>query len=391
MKILYIVFLVMSAVFYPLYHDDLSFLLLVTLLIFPVFMGIILGVTVKKLKIKISGVPERVTRGEKLTIRVHVKNPTVIPVSSCVVNMLYRTDGDKRFHKYSMSVPVKARSSEVIVMNLTPEHCGTVECIIKHASVFDLIGLFSARIKLGTRLSCAVMPKELPFAPEEGLMSAESASGSCSGVRTDGEPPDVAEMRDYRDGDRMNRIHWKLSSRSENFIVKEFSGHRAAHILAVPDLAACKKADEADRVLDVYASLMRSAISCGITADVLLKDSEDGEIKLQRAENAAELDRLLYRQVSALEYGGEISLTAELTECYGSISAVQSAFSRIIIITPSEKKTALSALEQVSCGVETDVFNVGEKGAVEEDKHSDVIIYDIFSGEGLALPEGFAI
>ena len=127
MKILYIVFLVMSAVFYPLYHDDLSFLLLVTLLIFPVFMGIILGVTVKKLKIKISGVPERVTRGEKLTIRVHVKNPTFIPVSSCVVNMLYRTDGDKRFHKYSMSVPVKARSSEVIVMNLTPEHCGTVE------------------------------------------------------------------------------------------------------------------------------------------------------------------------------------------------------------------------------------------------------------------------
>lgn len=391
MKILYIVFLIMSAVFYPLYHDDLSFLLLVTLLIFPVFMGIILAVTVKRLKIKISGVPERVTRGEKLTIRVHVKNPMVIPVSSCVVNMLYRTDGDKKFRRYSMSVPVKARSSEVIVMNLTPEHCGTVECIIKHASVFDLIGLFSARIKLGTRFSCAVMPKELPFAAEDSLKGADSVSGICTGTKTEGEPPDVAEMRDYRDGDRMNRIHWKLSSRSENFIVKEFSGHTTAHILAVPDLAACKKADEADRVLDVYASIMRSAVSCGVSADVMLKDAEDGEIKLQRAENAAELDGLLYRQVSALEYGGETSLTAELTECYGSLAAAQGAFSRIIIVTPSEKKEALSALEQVSGGEETDVFNVGEKGAVEEDRHSDVIIYDVFSGGELALPEHFAI
>lgn len=391
MKILYIVFLIMSAVFYPLYHDDLSFLLLVTLLMFPVFMGIILVITVKRLKIKISGVPDRVTRGEKLTIRVHVKNPMVLPVSSCVVNMLYRTDGDKKFRRYSMSVPVRARSSEVIVMNLTPEHCGTVECIIKHASVFDLIGLFSARIRLGTSFSCAVMPKELPFAAEDSLKGADSVSGICTGARTDGEPPDAAEMRDYRDGDRMNRIHWKLSSRSENFIVKEFSGHTTAHILAVPDLAACKKADEADRVLDVYASLMRCAVSCGISADVLLKDGEDGEIKLQRAENAAELDELLYRQVSDLEYGGETSLTAELSEYYGSLAAAKGAFSRIVIITPSEKKEALSALEQVSGGEEADVFNVGEKGAVEEDRHSDVIIYDVFSGGELTLPEGFAI
>ena len=37
------------------------------------------------------------------------------------------------------------------------------------------------------------------------------------------DPSQIFEIRDYRPGDKMQKIHWKLSAKSDSLIVKEYS------------------------------------------------------------------------------------------------------------------------------------------------------------------------
>lgn len=390
MLLLYIIILAAAAVFYPMYSDNLSFILLLILLIYPVLMAILLFITAKSVKIKTVPFPHAALRGEKINIGVQIKNPMPIPVLCCVITMLYKSDGDKKYKKYSVQVPLKAHCSENVVIDIVPNHCGTLKCMIKQATVYDLMGLFRWKIKLGVSSDIPIMPREFEiFADDKNNIQTDYA-GFLSQNLSCSDPPDVSGMRNYRDGDRINCIHWKLSSRSEEYIVKEFEKQSSEKVLLIPDLPICKNYNEADRVLDAYASIMRFTVSAEINCAALIVT--DGEVFSRLSpNNSDELDSMILKQISDISFGKELSLTARLSENYSDFSSQTGDFSHIIIITPHEKKEILAQFEQVSGSKRISVFNVGEKGAVGEDKNSDIIVYDIFNGKNFVFPEYFVL
>lgn len=379
----------MSAVFYPLFRDDLSFILLVTLLVFPLIMLITLIISTASLKIKLSGFSETTVRGEKIAMRVNIQNRCFLPIASLALNLYYRADGEKSYKKYSLTIPVKAHSTENVVVNITPKHCGTVECYIKKAVVSDLIGLLSLPKKLGYRCRIAVMPVETECsAAVENSFDSISDSMTFSSCRSGDDPSEVFGLRDYRNGDRMNRIHWKLSSRSSDFIVKELSMPISSKLLIVPDISACRNRDEVDLVMDVFASLARFLVCENIGCTILDRDSE---LNFLPAAADNELNGIIIQQVYNLsEYTNNLSLTAELSALYAE-SDEGGHFSHTIIITPTERKAALCQLEQGGISENITVLCTGEKGSIEEDKHSDVIILYINEGGSVRIPENFTI
>jgi len=106
-------------------------------------------------------------------------------------------------------------------------HCGRVDLAIRRVDVCDMLGLFCIPVpKQNGRAdtgSVYVLPElqsrtiEIEDAADLGLDSA-----TYSTEKPGGDPAEIFQLRDYRDGDARRSVHWKLSSRMNRLIVREF-------------------------------------------------------------------------------------------------------------------------------------------------------------------------
>lgn len=99
---------------------------------------------------------------------------------------------------------------------------GTYEIGVKCFYIYDFFRIFRFRADVDSLITVYVLPRRLTL--DETLAQAISDST----VRTVRSPLvvdklEVSDIRDYQNGDPLKSIHWKLSSKSENFIVKDYN------------------------------------------------------------------------------------------------------------------------------------------------------------------------
>ncbi len=85
----------------------------------------------------------------------------------------------------------------------------------------DLFGVFSTETLLPARSALTVYPhieRLAYFSLETGL----DASGQNQLMQTARTTPQAAGVREYQHGDPLNRIHWPLSAKKDQWMVKEF-------------------------------------------------------------------------------------------------------------------------------------------------------------------------
>lgn len=94
---------------------------------------------------------------------------------------------------------------------------GSIRYTIKKAFILDYLGLVPIPVKKGGSILLTVLPdKEMPY-PEPELVerSARSFKPKPQGFSEE------HELRPYRDGDPLNLIHWKLSRKVDDYIIRE--------------------------------------------------------------------------------------------------------------------------------------------------------------------------
>ncbi|MGN1111968.1 MAG: DUF58 domain-containing protein [Acutalibacteraceae bacterium] len=132
------------------------------------------------------------------------------------------------------------------------KHCGCVNISARYARVYDFTGIFFLPVKLNFSESILVMP--LAERPE---LQPDSQSTAVLGFKPKpgGGFSDYYELRPYRSGDSLKSVHWKLSSKLDELIVKEPSEAVYRKLVVKPEIT--DKPDENDYILArfLYASL----------------------------------------------------------------------------------------------------------------------------------------
>ena len=97
-------------------------------------------------------------------------------------------------------------------------HCGGMIVTVKKARIFDYLGLFSLPVRKKETLTLLVRPRPLPMALPEELHRH-----ICPGWKPKygGGFAENHELRPYRPGDSLNQIHWKLSAKTGELILRE--------------------------------------------------------------------------------------------------------------------------------------------------------------------------
>ena len=131
----------------------------------------------------------------------------------------------------SNAVRCTERSLRVSMAPLTGYHVkntvsfrfrGTYDIGVKCFYVYDLFRIFRARVDVENLTTVYVLPRRL------NLEDTAAHSVSDDTARTVRSPLvvdklEVSDIRDYQNGDSLKSIHWKLSSKSETFVVKDYN------------------------------------------------------------------------------------------------------------------------------------------------------------------------
>ncbi len=99
---------------------------------------------------------------------------------------------------------------------------GTYEIGVRCFYVYDLFRIFRARLDVENLTTVYVLPRRLNLEETAAhAISDDTARSVRSPLVVD--KLELSDIRDYQNGDSLKSIHWKLSSKSENFIVKDYN------------------------------------------------------------------------------------------------------------------------------------------------------------------------
>ncbi len=102
--------------------------------------------------------------------------------------------------------------------NKLSKHCGQVQLKAKYCVISDMTGIFCIPVRINCNLVCNVYPKakKPDFLPDCDKISVVGYKPKSGGGFSD-----FYELRQYQSGDSLKNIHWKLSSKYDDIIVRE--------------------------------------------------------------------------------------------------------------------------------------------------------------------------
>ena len=152
------------------------------------------------------------------------------------------------------------------------------------------MGLFSLPVPLPppARMVCGPIPAQVqpPRIPEGQGARTTPASASQAG------PGEDYDLRDYRPGDPMRSVHWKLSSKWDELIVRE----RSEALIPLPLLTLDRfgPPEVLDRLLGRVLGTSRALLDVQRPHAVLWLD-RDGQPQLHTVSDEKQFDDLLLR------------------------------------------------------------------------------------------------
>lgn len=227
-RILYLLAWLGSLVFFYAYRLWFSWFLLIFILALPVFSLLCSLPAMLTAKLEAEpAAPMPIGTGKTLRLRCRGKLP--VAAWRCRVRVERPLTGDNWVLK----------SGEI----LPSAHCGQLVCTVEKARVYDYLGLFSLPVRSPEPIRLSVRPAPTAMT----ALPAVRRHATAWRPRRGGGYSENHELRQYRPGDSIRDIHWKLSAKTGDLILRESMEPVRSRVLLRLDLRGTP--EELDRML----------------------------------------------------------------------------------------------------------------------------------------------
>lgn len=341
-KFLYFILLIISVLFYILYSETLSFYLLIFTVSLPFIMGICIISAKFLISADIEPDSDTAIKNGRIGFSLKIRNRTPLPFPNSIVTVEYSNNLMGITDKMTISIPVHPLCSEKVSFALTSEYCGILNVSVKSVHIFDFIKLFSCCIKPKNACEITVLPEIDPVSSADSfsMINAEE-SDIFSKHKSGDDPSEIFALKNYVQGDKPNRIHWNLSLKLDDLIVRHYSMPINSSILVILDF--CGNASKS------YIRTLDTAAQTAFSISFYL--SENGiPFKFAYYSGSTENDIIIpvsdQRDITGAMKEIFLSGPAEKTDFDWTIKDISHEYSSILYITTS--KDNLSAVMKES-------------------------------------------
>lgn len=202
-RFLYLTVLAGCLGFYYAYREWFAWFLLVGAFFLPLLCLIISLPAMLKVQVRLH-MPGEVPIGSEALVRLESACSLPTPPIRCKLRVRHSVTGEEI--SYATETP------------LPTQHCGALRIIPKKLYVYDYLGLFRRRIRKIEPLTLHIAPKPIPLAEPPQLRQYLSNSWR---PKPGGGFAENYDLRQYRPGDNLRQIHWKLAAKTGDLIYRE--------------------------------------------------------------------------------------------------------------------------------------------------------------------------
>ena len=341
--------------------------LLFGVLLMIVLLGLISTVwTVWTLRIDMKGVRPRVTRGDTLMIVFTVRHTSILPVASVRIQMNVPS-AYAPTQEISVHTPPFAEKSFRHMLQCP--HRGVYDAGVTKLSARDMFGLFRISRKPDMKLiHMEVLPKVTDGQP---LTLKPSDQGPEFMARSAEDAASPSDIRAWQDGDSLKKVHWKLSMRRREVLVRTYEESARPDTLIIPDLSGITAMKDQqltleDCICERCLSAAKAQLEAGDPVRMPLTSARPSEIAGQFAADVPAFadalmrvkfdspyayEKVLMQMLSRMQRtGGAVLATAKLTMRTADLamrmqrSGVQT---RLIWVSDDPRDEALALLERL--------------------------------------------
>lgn len=224
-KILYLLIWIMTIYLGVLYYSPSLIGLAVLEFLLPIASSLLLWYISRKITASLYlpiGVCEK---NQPVTVGIEIENKSRIPAAQVTVELSIRNGFYQSEEIQVFQGMAEGKGKTRLTTTISSSLCGPVILETADISISDLFQLSKRNLSVKGKETLSVMPElyETSVLMQESTRDFLIESEAYDKKKSGDDPSEVFQIREYRGGDRMQSIHWKLSARTDELMVKEYS------------------------------------------------------------------------------------------------------------------------------------------------------------------------
>lgn len=295
----YVIVIALDVFIMVVFHSYVNFLLLLGLILFPFYSVCGLYKVKREMAFQITVPIEPMEKKDEFYVHFVIHNPAWCPLVNATVklttaNPFYQEEGS-----HYLNMPVRARKKTEVTYPVEMDYCGRFVIRAEEIRLMDLLGIVETVLPLSEERECMIFPKGELRNQEAGQLYMKGVAEAMESREKGYDFSEVSGIREYIPGDKLQNIHWKLSVKKDELMVKERISVSAMQLNVLVELANDDDM-RLESVLELADSVTRSFVAQNLPFTVYYYSTNKGELTGNYIGNEVErqewLSMVLYDQ-----------------------------------------------------------------------------------------------
>ncbi len=251
---LYVIAVAGLAVFSILYLKSSGFVMLfMTAVVPPVYSVVMVLFARNKIRVSFEKELFSAARSEKVEIPILISfDSELLRGSSAVLQIKVRNGVGRESYTIQRKI-VLTSGEESLLLEFVPEYSGINEVRVEKIQIYSSFSLLRTTARINAGISFLIMPeyREFPIELQKMYEENEGESERFSATKPGGDPSELYDIRDYRPGDRMNRVHWKYTAKNSRLMVQDYGFPIACDTAIFIDVSGEKDMKQIEKVMEI--------------------------------------------------------------------------------------------------------------------------------------------
>lgn len=225
---------------------------------------------------------------------VNVTNYSIFPCVPAELVCEFPDIDTGRFNEKHVFVSLSPFGSAKLAVEGRHLYRGCYNCTIRKISAVDPLRIIRLSKKVDKSCQMVFLPRKIELRDIVSSSVGEQSFSRPNPITSEKE--DFSHVREYRDGDIIQLVHWKLTAKQDELMIKQFDSINDRRALILCDMS-CKEGDvllTADTKIETAISFVKALLDTGVgvSADFGIA-SESGAINVRNMIDFEQFFRLM--------------------------------------------------------------------------------------------------
>ncbi len=299
-NILYLILTIMAGIFAYAEGGNLPYVIFYVLLVSFVVALVTIIKYKRNLEVKVGLQKQIYSTGENDELTMIIRNQGIIPVPYMIVknSALGSINGSYRGDAISLGIDDNLWIKNKIKFS----HRGEYDFGDIYMEISDFFNIFTYTLNMSNKKPVKVYPRiyELEKIEAKGMDIFKNTLVKKSGIE---DMYNLSEVREYREGDSLKRVHWKVSAKQGDLYVKNFdtvSGEEGHLFLdmSMGNFQYDRSGMQEEQMIDFFSSLIFYMVEKGVKSKLHINDSHGKSLEINGRTDFDELLDYFVKQKS---------------------------------------------------------------------------------------------